>query len=204
MAKIFASIPKNTRIIQIMEKFTESSVLKDVWIYQAENYSDSRGSIYEWFNAKSVPDNFVDFKISQLLTARNINNVIRGIHFSATDNPQIKFVNCTSGKILDVVIDFREGSETFGLHDVFELDSKNCQTIMIPDGFGHGYQVISNEATVQYGLQTQFNFQKEYVVNPFDPTLGILWRPGKHILSSRDLIGKNFNHYFDFDLRLRK
>lgn len=187
-----------------MEKFTESSVLKGIWIHQAENYSDNRGSIYEWFNAKSVPDNFMDIQISQLLTARNIHNVIRGIHFSAQDNPQIKLVNCSSGKILDVVVDLREGSETFGLHDVFELDSRDSQTLMIPDGFGHGYQVISNKATVQYGIQTHFNFQKEYVINPFDPTLGIAWLPGEHILSERDLNGENFNHYFDFQLRIRK
>lgn len=187
-----------------MEKFTESSVLKGVWLHQAENYSDNRGSVYEWFNAKSAPDNFKDIQISQLLAARNINNVIRGIHFSAQDNPQIKLVNCSSGIILDVVVDLREGSETFGLHDVFELDSRNSQTLIIPDGFGHGYQVISNEATVLYGIQTLFNFQKEHVINPFDSTLGIAWRPGEYILSERDLNGENFNHYFDSHLRIRK
>ena len=187
-----------------MDKFTESSVLKGVWLHQAENYSDNRGTVYEWFNAKSAPDDFKDIQISQLLTARNINNVIRGIHFSAQDNPQIKLVNCLSGKILDVVVDFREDSDTFGLHDVFELDSRNSQTLFIPDGFGHGYQVISNEATVQYGIQTHFNFQKEYVVNPFDPTLGIAWHPGKYVLTERDLNGQNFNYYFDSQLRKRK
>lgn len=187
-----------------MEQFTESSVLKGVWLHQAKNHSDIRGSMYEWFNAKSVLHNFGDIQISQLLSVRNINNVIRGIHFSAKDNPQIKLVNCTSGTILDVIIDFRDGSETFGLHDVFVLDSRNSQTLMIPDGFGHGYQVISNEAIVQYGIQTQFNFQKEYVINPFDPTLGIRWQSGKHILSERDRKGKSFDYYFDLNLRTRK
>jgi dTDP-4-dehydrorhamnose 3,5-epimerase len=204
LAKVSAPVLKNEETNKLMDKFLESSILKGVWIHQADNFSDSRGSVHEWFNSESNPGEFAHIQINQLLTARNVNNVIRGIHFSGKNNPQLKLVTCASGKILDVVIDFREGSDTFGLHDIFILDSNKSQTVMIPHGFGHGYQVISSEATVQYALQTQFDFQEEFVVNPFDSKLGIPWLSEKHILSDRDLSGENFDYYFDLNLRLFK
>jgi dTDP-4-dehydrorhamnose 3,5-epimerase len=187
-----------------MDKFLESSVLKGVWTHQADNFNDNRGTMHEWFNSKSNPGEFASIQINQLLTARSVNNVIRGIHFSGRNNPQLKLVTCTSGKILDVVIDFREGSDTFGLHDIFILDSNKSQTIMIPPGLGHGYQVLSDEAVVQYALQTKFNFTAEFVINPFDLKLDVPWLSEKHILSDRDLNGKNFDYYFDINLRLFK
>jgi dTDP-4-dehydrorhamnose 3,5-epimerase len=187
-----------------MDKFTESSILKGVWLHEADKFNDNRGSMHEWFNSKLNPDEFTNFQIDQLLTARSINNVIRGIHFSAVDNPQLKLVTCTSGKILDVVIDFREGSETFGLHDSVILDSIKSQTIMIPPGIGHGYQVLSDKAIVHYAIQTKFNFKAEFVINPFDSKLDIPWLYENHILSARDLNGENFDHYFDLNLKLFK
>jgi dTDP-4-dehydrorhamnose 3,5-epimerase len=109
---------------------------------QLNNYSTG-GSTYEWFNSEVRPQIFNNYNITQLLTSVSIKNVIRGIHFSKRSNPQFKIVKCVAGKILDVVIDLRMESPTFGKIDTFELDSKDSQSILISDGFGHGFQVLS-------------------------------------------------------------
>jgi dTDP-4-dehydrorhamnose 3,5-epimerase len=177
-------------------KAFKKSLLEGVWLYCPKIHLDERGSTSEIFNSKLVPSNFNKINITQLLIAKNNKNVIRGLHFSRIENPQFKLINCVEGTILDVVIDLRKNSKTFGKHEIFLLDSVNTETLMIPNGFGHGYQVISEGATVHYALQTNFRFEDEFVINPFDPVLNIPWHPGKHILSYRDKHGANFDQYF--------
>jgi dTDP-4-dehydrorhamnose 3,5-epimerase len=175
--------------------FKESS-LKGVWIHSSKVHKDPRGTTNEWFNLTIVPNNFTEIKISQLLTTQSKKNVIRGIHFSGEENPQYKIIKCLHGTILDVVIDLRRNSSSFGKYEIFLLDAKEQKTLMIPNGFGHGYQVISKHAVVQYALQTNFRFEDEHVINPFDIDLNIPWHAGEYILSPKDRNGKNFNQYF--------
>ena len=98
---------------------------------------------------------------------------------------------------MDVVIDLRVESETFGQHETYILDSKNSETLFIPHGFGHGYQVLSDFTTMEYALQTSFKFDEEYVLNPYDKTLAISWQGENHILSSKDKGGMDFKSYFE-------
>jgi len=175
---------------------TPSNVFDSIWTYKSKIHYDERGSTYEWFNSEVRPQIFNNYNITQLLTSVSTKNVIRGIHFSKRSNPQFKIVKCVAGKILDVVIDLRVESPTFGKIDTFELDSKYSNVIMIPDGFGHGFQVLSDEAIVEYAIQTNFRFDDEYVINPFDVNLGIPWQGVDHVLSDKDRNAKNLNAYF--------
>jgi dTDP-4-dehydrorhamnose 3,5-epimerase len=176
-------------------EFKESS-LKGIFLRSSKMHLDKRGSTSEWFNSESLPVNFHNLEINQLISAVSKKNVIRGIHFSGENNPQHKIVKCIDGTILDIVIDLRKNSDTFGKHEVFILDSSKPETLFISKGFGHGYQVLSKNAVVVYALQTNFDFKDEYVINPFDAKLNLPWRKGKYTLSNRDSNGKNFDHYF--------
>jgi dTDP-4-dehydrorhamnose 3,5-epimerase len=174
----------------------QKSTIEGVWTFKSKVHKDIRGSTWEWFNNTIFSENFSNVKITQLLTAESKKHVIRGIHFSARNNPQYKIVKCTYGSILDVAIDLRRESRTFGQYEVFSLNSTDPMSIMIPEGVGHGYQVISKTATVEYALQTNFQFEEEYVINPFDKFLNIPWKGRDFILSDRDLNGKNFYYFF--------
>ena len=178
------------------ENFFESK-LKGVWKYTPQAHLDLRGSTTEWFSSEHLPSNFRGVTINQLLTVRNQKNVIRGIHFSGLQNAQLKILKCTEGVMMDVVIDLRVESETFGQHETYILDSKNSETLFIPNGFGHGYQVLSDFTTMQYALQTNFKFNEEYVLNPYDKTLAISWQGENHILSTKDKGGMDFKSYFE-------
>ena len=180
----------------IQSKIFKKSSLDGVWLCSPKIHKDERGSTSEFFNSTLMPSNFDKINITQLLTAKNHKNVIRGLHFSGLKNPQFKLINCVQGVILDIVVDLRINSKTFGRHESFLLDSINAETLMIPNGFGHGYQVVSEGAIVQYALQTSFRFEDEFVINPFDPVLNISWHTGSYILSDRDRNGKSFNYYF--------
>lgn len=177
------------------EGFTESG-LEGVWKYNPPVYIDSRGTTSEWFSSTNLPNNFLDFNVNQLLNVKNAKNVIRGIHFSSSDNVQLKIVKCVQGSILDLVVDLRIESDTFGQHEVFLLDEDNEVTLFIPHGFGHAYQTLSEVATVQYALQTEFRFSEEYVLNPYDDSLGISWQGENHILSEKDKHGLDFKSFF--------
>jgi len=177
-------------------KFKES-FMKGVWLYRSEVHLDNRGTTSEWFNSKNAPINFAGITITQLITATSQKDVIRGIHFSSIENPQYKLIKCMQGTILDVVVDLRRDSSTFGKYEMFQLDSTKAETLMVPKGFGHGYQAISDNVIVQYALETNFRFDDEHTINPFDKTLNIPWRGDRHILLNRDRNGKDFNSYFN-------
>jgi len=179
-----------------LDHFQESNI-KGIWLQSSMVHKDIRGTTVEWFNSNSVPIDFSRIKINQLISATSKENTIRGIHFSNKDNPQFKIIKCIKGIIIDVVVDLRVNSKTFGNHEVFILDSENSETLMISNGFGHGYQVISDSAVILYALQTNFRFEDEHVLNPFDPDLKIPWQGSTHLLSDKDRKGNNFHEIVD-------
>lgn len=176
-------------------RFNEDKLIKGIWSSSLEAFSDERGTTYEWFNSNELPKDFENFQITQLLTATSIKNVIRGIHFSDISNPQLKIVHCIFGKVLDILVDLRRDSKTFGLYSRYLIQAEVPQILLIPSGIGHAYQVISKSARIQYAIQTNFNFSKELVINPLDPYLKLPWQGDNHILSQRDAFGQNFSDF---------
>jgi dTDP-4-dehydrorhamnose 3,5-epimerase len=165
--------------------FKETS-LKGVWKQQANANSDNRGSTTEIFNVTQLPPEFTGFSVKQILEAKSSYGVIRGIHYASIGNAQSKIVRCLDGEIRDVIVDLRIDSPTFGEYEVFELNSEDDSSLFISHGFGHGYQVLSRNATVLYALQTDFNFAEEFSINPLDQDLALPWRDIPVILSPRD------------------
>lgn len=163
-----------------------------VWLKNNKVYRDERGTTSEILNVPSLTIEGSKFNVSQILETRSQKNVIRGIHYSDTANPQIKVVRCINGQIRDCIIDLRPESSTFGQYEVFELSSEENQTLFISSGFGHAYEVITDSATVLYAIQTNFRFDLEYSINPLDVDLALPWECSSPILSKKDSAAKSF------------
>jgi dTDP-4-dehydrorhamnose 3,5-epimerase len=117
--------------------------------------------------------------------------VIRGIHYADVPLGQAKYVTCVAGAILDVVVDLRVGSPGFGTWETVRLDDEGRRALFLAEGLGHGFQALSDSATVLYLCSTPYAAGREHGVNPMDPAIGIGWltesEAGDPILSDKDL-----------------
>ena len=112
--------------------------------------------------------------------------VVRGIHFADVPPGQGKYVTCVRGAVLDVIVDLRVGSPTFGRWEGVRLDETDRKAVYIPEGLGHGFCALSDDATLSYLCSTTFNPTAEHSVHPLDPELGIEWPADAPQLSARD------------------
>ena len=115
--------------------------------------------------------------------------MIRGLHYQLNPNPQAKLIRVVAGKILDVALDIRKDSLTFGKWFGIELDSENKDQLLIPHGFAHGFSVLSDVAVIQYKCDNFYNAQYERGINVNDPALDIYWKLGSTIpiISEKDM-----------------
>jgi dTDP-4-dehydrorhamnose 3,5-epimerase len=122
---------------------------------------------------------------------------IRGLHFQAAEHAQSKLVQVVHGHILDVVVDLRVNSPTYGQHLAVELSSENNIQLWIPKGLAHGFSVLSESATVCYKCDAYYNKEAEKGIYPLDQTLQIDWRipTSKQLISPKDLALPTFNDY---------
>jgi dTDP-4-dehydrorhamnose 3,5-epimerase len=176
----------------ISKDFLETS-LDEVWLHIPTLHSDIRGTTLEIFNVNQCPIDHSFSPVTQILEATSSRGVIRGIHYSSPDNIQTKIVRCVAGEIRDIVIDFRPDSSSFGMYEVFDLNSENNATLYISHGFGHAYQVLSDNAKVVYTLNTRFSFSEEFSINPVDPELNLPWLDIPVIMSAKDANAPLFN-----------
>jgi dTDP-4-dehydrorhamnose 3,5-epimerase len=116
-------------------------------------------------------------------------NVIRGVHFADVPPGQAKYVYCPSGAVLDLVVDLRVGSPTFGRWDSVRLDSTEYRALYLAEGLGHAFVALADDTVMTYLCSTPYNPSAEHGINPFDPELGIPWDEyldGDPILSDKD------------------
>jgi dTDP-4-dehydrorhamnose 3,5-epimerase len=141
-----------------------------------EQHRDERGAFLEWFRT----DRFVAttghrFTIEQANCSVSVAGAIRGIHFAQLPPSQAKYVTCPSGAILDVVVDIRLGSPTFGLWDAVVLDDEERKALYIAEGLGHAFMALTDGTVVNYLCSAPYAPGREHGVNPLDPALGIAW-----------------------------
>lgn len=158
-------------------------------IFEPVVLHDSRGYFYESYNEKTCSDAGVDFRFRQDNQAKSSFGVIRGLHYQLHPHAQTKFVRVLSGRILDVAVDIRRGSPTFGQHVAVELSDENKLQLLIPAGFAHGYSVLSETAEVFYKCDEFYNRDAEAGIRFDDPSLGINWMipENSRIISEKDL-----------------
>ena len=156
--------------------------------------NDKRGFFTETFR-KDLFDNFIGEKSSfcQINSSESTHGTIRGLHFQISPSSQSKLVSVQRGEILDVALDLRRNSITFGKYFSVILNDINNYQLFIPSGFAHGFSVLSNKARVQYMVDNFYDKKNEFGINPLDNELNIDWRVKNPIVSERDISSPNFN-----------
>ena len=163
----------------------ENTNIEKVKIIRPKVFEDFRGSFFETykfnvFSHEGLPSEFV-----QDNEVRSKKNVIRGLHYQL-DKPQGKLVRVVYGNILDVAVDIRIGSPTFGQYHMVELSAENKKMFFVPEGFAHGYLVTSQESIVLYKCTNIYNAKDEHGIRWDDATIGVAWGNNNPILSERD------------------
>ena len=157
-------------------------------IFEPHAFEDSRGYFFESYNEKIFREAGIDFRWVQDNQSSSDYGVIRGLHYQLSPFAQSKLVRVLRGKILDVVVDIRTGSPTFGKSYCKVLSAKNKRQLFIPKGFAHGFSVLSEKTEVLYKCDDYYNKESEAGIIYNDPELKIDWRiPAKEaIISDKD------------------
>ena len=153
-----------------------------VLILQPKVLEDARGSFMESYRSEW----FTGVKFIQDNEAVSKNGVIRGLHFQRPPFAQSKLIRVLSGRILDVIVDLRKSSDTFGQVFSIELSSENKTQLLVPKGFTHGYATLSDTATVLYKVDQYYNKTYDTGIHPLSEVLSIDWGVSEAILSEKD------------------
>lgn len=163
--------------------------IQGLFIIEPDVYGDSRGYFFESFSKKRFEEQTgINVDFVQDNESRSTYGVVRGLHFQRPPHAQAKLVRVVSGRVLDVAVDLREGSPTYGRHVAVELSGENHRQVFIPKGFAHGFSVLSEEAVFQYKCDDYYAPETEGAVAWDDPDIAIDWRipADDMILSERD------------------
>ena len=163
------------------------TLIEDLLIIEPQLFKDDRGFFYESYNKKYL-DEFISVVFVQENESKSNKGVVRGLHFQIPPFEQNKLVRCVSGNILDVVVDLRKNSKTYGKSFSIELSSENNKQLFVPKGFAHGFQVLSENAIISYKVDNYYNPKSESGIIWNDKDLSIDWNLDlKPILSKKDL-----------------
>lgn len=164
----------------------EETPIKNLLLFKPEIYRDQRGEFLEAYREHFFKELGLEIEFVQDNISRSEKNVIRGLHYQLPPASQVKLVMVMHGEILDIAVDLRPHSPTFGEHYAAKLSSKNRQMLLIPTGFAHGFSVLSDEATVYYKCNDYYNSELERGIRWDDPELNIDWSVENPVLSDKD------------------
>lgn len=169
--------------------------LKDLYIVEPKVFDDPRGYFFESFNSKTFADYGIEVNFLQDNESFSSFGTIRGLHYQLAPYAQSKLVRVIQGRILDVAVDIRIGSPTFGKHFAVELNDNSKQMLYVSRGFAHGFSVLSNNAIVVYKCDGLYNSNAERGICFNDPDLAIDWRINEEdaIVSAKDNVLPLFN-----------
>jgi len=162
-------------------------------VIEPKVFYDNRGFFYEAFNHENYSEITKKYTFVQDNLSKSTYGTVRGLHYQVGEFAQGKLVQVIIGKVLDVVVDIRFGSPTFGKYFSVELSEENKKQFWIPPGFAHGFSVLSNEAIFAYKCTAQYNKESERAIIYNDSELAINWGVEKEIVSDKDLIANKFS-----------
>lgn len=179
--------------------------IEGVVIIEPKVFADERGYFFESWSQKDFDEQVRPIKFVQDNESKSCYGVLRGLHFQKGRYSQSKLVRVVKGRVLDVAVDIRKGSPTFGKHVAVELTEENYRQFFIPRGFAHGFVVLSDEAVFQYKCDNLYAPQEEGALAWDDPEIGIDWGvpANKVILSAKDKIHprlKDSIELFDYNI----
>lgn len=171
--------------------------IKDVVIFEPRIFTDDRGYFFETYNEKLFNDNGITAKFVQDNQSKSSYGVIRGLHFQKGEHSQAKLVRVLQGSVLDVAVDLRAGSETYGKYVAVELSDVNNLQLFIPRGFAHGFSVLSRTAVFAYKCDNLYCKESEGGIDCSDPDLGIDWQipVEDRVLSEKDKLHPLFKDF---------
>lgn len=163
-------------------------------IIKPKVFEDSRGYFFESYNRKKLEDHELHYEFVQDNESLSTYGTIRGLHYQLAPHAQTKLIRVISGKILDVAVDIRKNSPTFGQWVSTELSEENKAQLLVPRGFAHGFSVLSKQAVVFYKCDNLYNPESERGINFRDPQLNIDWQidPADTIISAKDKVLPEF------------
>lgn len=178
--------------------------IEGVVIIEPRIFKDARGYFFESFSQKEFDEKIRPIQFVQDNESMSSYGVMRGLHFQRPPYTQSKLVRCVRGRVLDVAVDIRKGSPTYGQHVAVELTEENHRQFFIPRGFAHGFAVLSETAVFQYKCDNFYAPQADGGISIKDESLGIDWRipMEKAILSEKDLRHirlEEFDSPFDYN-----
>lgn len=181
--------------------------IEGVVIIEPRIFRDDRGYFYESFSQREFEEKVCRTTFVQDNQSKSSYGVLRGLHFQKPPYCQSKLVRCIKGAVLDVAVDLRKGSPTFGKHVAVELTEENHRQLFVPRGFAHGFAVLSEEAVFQYKCDNFYNKESEGAIAWDDPELAIDWRipADKALLSEKDKLNKSIKEadfLFDYNEEL--
>lgn len=162
--------------------------IEDVVIIEPDVFGDARGYFFESYSQKRFDEQVRPVKFVQDNESKSRYGVLRGLHFQKDKDAQSKLVRVVKGRVLDVAVDIRRGSPTFGKYVAVELSEDNHRQLFIPRGFAHGFSVLSEEAVFQYKCDNLYAPQSEGAIAWNDPEIGIDWglKAEDILLSAKD------------------
>ena len=182
----------------------ESSQIRDdyaVYIIEPRVFNDARGYFFEAFKQSEFEEHIGKVNFIQDNESKSGYGVLRGLHYQKGDLSQAKLVRVIKGRVLDVAVDIRKSSPTFGKHVMVELSDENKRQFFIPRGFAHGFLVLSDEAIFTYKVDNVYAPQAEAAIRFDDPDLGIVWPINQQdvLTSEKDLKANAFRdaEYFE-------
>ena len=169
--------------------------LQDLTIIQPRVFEDDRGYFYESFNQTSFSKQFKFDSFVQDNQSLSKKNVIRGLHFQNPPYAQIKLVRVIKGAVIDVAVDIRKNSLTYGQHFKIELNERNKTMLWIPEGFAHGFVTLEDDTIFVYKCSALYNKASEGCIVWNDHSLGIDWEVKNPIVSEKDMQGVDFKNF---------
>lgn len=164
------------------------TAIDGVLILEPQVFEDERGYFFESYNQAKMEEAGLHYNFIQDNQSKSCYGTVRGIHFQKGEFSQAKLVRVLEGTVLDVAVDLRKNSPTFGKHVAVELSAENKKQLLIPRGFGHGFSVLSQTAVFAYKCDNVYNKASEGGVRFDDPDIGVDWKidSKKAILSEKD------------------
>lgn len=180
----------------------EEQFIDGVWVITPKRFGDARGYFCETFKKEEFEAHVGKVEFVQDNESFSSHGVLRGLHFQKGEFSQAKLVRVSQGTVLDVAVDLREGSATYGKHVAVELTAESGRQLYIPRGFAHGFVVLSETAQFQYKVDNVYAPQSECTLKFDDPALGIDWRVerGEMLLSAKDECGVELKDIKPFKL----
>ncbi|MEO1022735.1 MAG: dTDP-4-dehydrorhamnose 3,5-epimerase [Bacteroidota bacterium] len=173
--------------------------IPDVLLLEPVVYEDERGFFKETFREEHLKKHGIDVSFVQENYSKSFKGAIRGLHYQII-NPQDKLIQCVLGEVLDVAVDIRKDSPSFGQYVAIKLSAENHRMLLIPKGFAHGFSVLSDEAIITYKCSDYYNPEGERGIRWDDPLIRIHWDVARPILSEKDRNQPLFSTLKDEDI----